>query len=108
MSEKWRSMKSAPADGTMVIVLETPNGEHFNVMPAMYMNLGGGDPRLGQKPEGYIGWVGIAGSRYGGEGGDCELPVRTKTYIITPLAWKPISEAPTLTECHRKRRKIYG
>jgi hypothetical protein len=30
-------MDSAPKDGTEIIVIETPNGEHFNVMVACWM-----------------------------------------------------------------------
>lgn len=44
----WQPMTTAPRDGTVVLVTETPNGEHYNVIPAMYANMGGGDPRMGQ------------------------------------------------------------
>lgn len=37
----WQPMTTAPRDGTVVLVTETPNGQHFNVMPAMYANQGG-------------------------------------------------------------------
>lgn len=35
----WNSMNSAPKDGTEIIVIETPNGEHYNVMIACFMAL---------------------------------------------------------------------
>lgn len=98
----WRPMKSAPTDGTLVIVLETPNGEHFNVLPAAYMNLGGGDPRLGERAEGCIGWWAIIPSRRTGEGGDCELPVRWKPLASHPVAWQPMAELPSKAACRRK------
>lgn len=43
IKDGWRPMSSAPKDGTMVLITETPNGEVYHVLPAMYMNLGGGD-----------------------------------------------------------------
>jgi hypothetical protein len=89
-SMDWKPMTTAPRDGTMVLITETPNGEHYNVMPAMYMNLGGGDERMGQKPEGSIGWWAFCGSRWSGEGGDCALPVRVKPLACHPICWMPM------------------
>lgn len=86
----WQPGSTAPTDGTMVLVLETPNGEHYNIVPAMFMNKGGGDPRIGQQAEGMIGWWGVCGSRYTGDGGDCTLPVKFKALALSPIAWKPI------------------
>lgn len=103
----WRPMKSAPTDGTMVIVLETPNGEHFNVLPAMYMNYGGGDPRLGENPVGLRRWWAFTGSRRTGEGGDCSLPVRVKPLASTPIAWQPMPDLPDLATCRRKNLKYW-
>lgn len=101
---KWKSMKSAPMDGTVIIVTETPNSVHFNVMPAAYMNMGGGDPRVGQKAIGNIGWWGVGESRYTGEGGDeSELPVRWKPYAITPICWMPM---PTVEKESKLRRRM--
>lgn len=100
---QWRPMGSAPKDGTMILVTETPNGEHYNVMPAMYMNLHGGDPMMGEKAVGIVGWVGVAGSRRTGEGGDLALPVRIKPLIITPICWQPM---PTAEPENTLRRRL--
>lgn len=99
----WRPMTRAPRDGTVVLVTETPNGVHYNVMPAMYANMGGGDPRLGQKEQGIIGWWGVRESRYSGEGGDCALPVRWKALAITPLCWMPM---PPIEDPKKLRRRL--
>jgi hypothetical protein len=99
----WRPMTTAPRDGTMVLITETPNGEHYNVLPAMYMNLGGGDPSLGEKAEGIVDWWGIAGSRRTGEGGDCQLPVRLKALACTPICWMPL---PPMEDVYKLRRRL--
>jgi len=103
MKTGWQPMSSAPRDGTMILVTETPNGEHWNVLPAMYMNEGGGDPRFGQKEIGIIGWWGVGPSRRTGEGGDCELPVRWKPLAITPICWMPM---PVREEESKLRRRM--
>lgn len=91
-------------DGTMILVLETPNGEHFNIVPAMYMNKGGGDPNMGQKPIGMIGWWGVCGARWSSEGGGlCDLPVRFKALAITPICWRPIDVSNAQIESLKRR-----
>lgn len=106
MSMAWRPMTKAPKDGTMVLVIETPNGVHFNVLPAMYMNLGAGDPRMGQKAEGCIGWWAVCGSRYTGEGGDCALPVRFKPLACTPICWMPMPPCEDEKKLRRRRGQL--
>jgi len=36
MVRGWRPINTAPTDGTMVLVCETPNGEVWNVLAAAY------------------------------------------------------------------------
>jgi hypothetical protein len=68
----WRKPGSAPKDGTMILVLETPNGEHWNVLPAAWF------------PPGTftVGWWGT-----------CPIIERntyTRIAIGTIYAWKPM------------------
>lgn len=102
----WQPMSTAPLDGTMVLVTETPNGEHYNVIPAMYANFGGGDPRMGQKAIGCISWWGVCGSRFSGDGGDCELPVRFKALACTPICWMPMPEREDETKLRRRLSQL--
>ena len=90
----------------MVLITETPNGEHYNVLPAMYMNLGGGSPSLGEKAEGIVGWWGIAGSRRTGEGGDCQLPVRLKPLACTPICWMPLPPMEDVSKLERRLSQL--
>lgn len=99
----WRSMTTAPKDGTIILVTETPNGEHYNVYPAAWMNLGGGDPRIGEKAIGIIGWWCAGMSRHTGDGGgECDLPVRWKPLAATPICWMPLP-APEAEQKLRRR-----
>lgn len=101
----WLPMTSAPMDGTVILVTETPNGEHWNVMPACYMNYIGGSP--GQVENGTLSWIGIAPSRYSGEGGDCPLPVRWKPLFITPVCWMPMPSAEPESKLRRRLSQLF-
>lgn len=103
----WLPISTAPRDGTMVLVTETPNSEHWNVIPAMFMNKGGGDPRMGQEATGMIGWWGVCGSRYTGEGGDCTLPVRFKALAIMPICWMPMPDAEPEEKLRRRLGQMF-
>lgn len=92
---KWQPISTAPKDGTDILVLETPNGEHFNVMVAAYFNYGAGDPRLGENPNGSKRFWGVIPTRWSGDGGDCTLPVRWQPIACTPIAWKPLPKKPS-------------
>ena len=82
---KWRPMSTAPKDGTEIIVTETPNGEHFNVMVACWMALGAEEIA----PNTHLGrWWGIGPTRWSHSEGP--LYVRWKPYAITPLCWMPM------------------
>lgn len=104
----WRSMNSAPLDGTIVLVTETANGESFQVLPAAFMNFRGGNPAFGEKPIGTIGWCAIAPSRYTGEGGDCPLPVKWKPLSSTPVCWMPMPEPEHTNKLLKRLQQILG
>lgn len=108
MKSPWRPIRTAPLDGTEILVTETPNGEHWNVLLAAWMNYGGGDPRLGQEPVGSIGWFGVAPSRYSGQGGDCQLPCQWKPLAITPVCWMPMPAMDAETTLRRRLGQLYS
>jgi hypothetical protein len=97
---KWLPMTSAPKDGTMILVTETPNGEHWNVMPACWMahraeNINPND-RLGD-------WWGIDVARWHPSEGP--LPVRWKPLAITPVCWQPFPVADSERGLRRRLAK---
>lgn len=83
-------MDSAPMDGTEIIIIETPNGEHFNVMVACYMALMGQQDQdkwrdLDNTPE--ASWWGAYPTHWSSNG-----PYHThwKPIACHPLCWKPL------------------
>lgn len=81
-------MESAPKDGTEVIVIETPNGEHFNVMVACFMALMPDcDERKWRERDNTVNgrWWGAYPTHWSGSG-----PLHTywKPVACTPLLWK--------------------
>lgn len=105
----WRSMRTAPRDGTIILVCETPNGEAWNVMPAAYQ-IHLGDERM----EGFWG-VGttsrvpshlplesetLARERF--------LPVGFKAIAMTPLCWQPMPECEPVEKLRRRASQIYA
>lgn len=105
----WRSMRSAPRDGTIILVCETPNGEAWNVMPAAYQ-LHLGDEQL----EGFWGvWTTsrvpahLAQEReqMARERG---LPVGFKAIAITPLCWQPMPECESIEKLRRRAAQVYA
>jgi hypothetical protein len=104
----WRPMSTAPMDGTLILVIETPNGEHFNVFPAAFMNLNGGHPQMNQPSIGLIGWWAVAPSRYSGQGGNCTLPVSWKPLASTPVCWMPMPEKEPVEKLQRRLRFVMG
>lgn len=78
---QWRPMASAPKD-KVILVTETPNGEHFNVVEAFW-----GRPK-GFKDED-AGWWGISFATSAEVMFD--LPeLRARLIAITPLCWRPL------------------
>ena len=105
----WRSMRSAPRDGTIILVCETPNGEAWNVMPAAYQ-LHLGDERM----EGFWGvWVTSRVPQHlpyereelARERG---LPVGFKAIAMTPLCWQPMPECEPVERLRRRASQVYA
>jgi hypothetical protein len=105
----WRSMRSAPRDGTIILVCETPNGEAWNVMPAAYQ-LHLGDEQL----EGFWGvWttsrvpahLDLEREHLARERG---LPVGFKAIAITPLCWQPMPECEPIERLRRRAAQVYA
>lgn len=93
----WRPMSTAPKDGTVIIVTETPNGEHWNVMPAAWMAQGE-DNNDNNESRGR--WWGITPSRsVPGEG---PLYVRWKPLAMHPTCWMPMPEREDDAKLHRR------
>lgn len=105
----WRSMRSAPRDGTIILVCETPNGEAWNVMPAAYQ-LHLGDEQL----EGFWGvWTTsrvpahLAHEReYRAR--ERGLPVGFKAIAITPLCWQPMPDCEPIEKLRRRAAQVYA
>jgi hypothetical protein len=105
----WRSMRSAPRDGTIILVCETPNGEAWNVMPAAYQ-LHLGDEQL----EGFWGvWPTARVPAHLPP--ECEhlarergLPVGFKAIAITPLCWQPMPECEPVEKLRRRAAQVYA
>ena len=102
----WRSMGTAPMDGTIILVTETPNGEHFNVLPAAFMNSGGGQVQFHESPVGMIGWWAVTTSRYTGQGRKCPLPVTWKPLKSTPVCWMPMPDIEPFQKLQRRLAQV--
>jgi len=86
----WNSMKTAPKDGTEIIIIETPNGEHFNVMVACFMALIRQDKEhewwdKDNTSEG--SWWGAYPTHWSSNG---PLHTHWKPIACSPLCWKPL------------------
>lgn len=87
----WRHINSAPQDGTIILVLETPNGEAWNIMSARWMTWY--SSRDIDEPRRDPTWWGAswrAGYREWGEG-----PWGSAYDVaISPQWWKPMPRKP--------------
>lgn len=54
-----------------------------------------------------IGWWAVAPSRYTGEGGNCELPVRWKPLASTPVCWRPMPEREDDATLRRRMAQMF-
>ena len=109
LPDGWLPMHLAPRDGTIILVCESPNGEHWNVMPASYQR------HLGNKLlEGFWG-VGST-SRLpihiqppdGHADDDCRLPVDFRSLAITPVCWQPMPACEPVEKLRRRAGQIYA
>jgi hypothetical protein len=103
-------MRSAPRDGTMILVCETPNGEAWNVMPASYQ-LHCGEALM----EGFWGvWPSSLLPAHLLER-DLQqlvnkrgLPVTYKAIALTPLCWQPMPECEPVEKLRRRASQVYA
>ena len=101
-ANSWLPMRSAPKDGTMILVTETPNAEHWNVVPASWMAYGRTDDPDNSK---HGGWWGVDASRYTNEG---PLYTKFKPLACTPICWMPFPEAEDIGKLRRRAGQIYS
>lgn len=105
----WRSMRTAPRDGTIILVCESPNSEHYNVMPAAYQ-LHQGNPLL----EGFWGvWTTSFASVNQGSlrshlQRESDLPVDFRALAITPLCWQPLPVCESIEKLRRRAAQVYA
>ncbi len=94
VNSPWKPISSAPLDGEVILVTETPNGEIWNVMPAVYMNPGSGP-----------GWWGVCPSRRSDEQGP--LPTKWLPLSITPVCWMPMPKPETDVKLRRRLSQLF-
>lgn len=105
----WRSMRTAPRDGSMILICETPNGEHWNVMAASYqLHLGN------EHMEGF--WGVWPSSRLplhlmrddNGLAEERGLPVDFRAIACTPVCWQPFPEMEPVEKLRRRAAQMYA
>ena len=100
----WRSMRTAPRDGTIILVCETPNGEAWNVVPAAYQIHAGVASMeefwgvcVTSRVPAHLPLSNETAARERG------LPVGFKAIAITPLCWQPLPECEPIPKLWRPR-----
>jgi hypothetical protein len=88
MVRGWRPMSTAPRDGTMVLVCETPNGEVWNVLAASFCQVGHACDAAWWGVHYRPSWQGFA-------------PV-----ACTPVCWKPFPQAEDSGRLRRRKSQI--
>jgi hypothetical protein len=84
----WRPMSTAPKDGTMVLVCESPNGEQWYVLAACYASIG---------QVGLSGWWGV---RYRASWSQF-IPI-----ACTPVCWRPFPKPDERGRLRRRKSAI--
>jgi hypothetical protein len=98
MSRKWNyNMKEAPKDGTVIEVMDSPNGEHVNIMYARWHTHYGGN-ELNPPPDNIMtSWWGLS-FRTGFDTWKTQEPGRlfgrASDVAISPFAWRPCPKPP--------------
>lgn len=106
----WRPISSAPKDGTMILVTETPNGEHWNVVPACWMSQGAGrdegHPLVADQSDNscIADWWGITPSRRSDHG---PLYTHWLPLAITPVCWMPFPAMEDEAKLNRRMSQLY-
>jgi len=104
--DDWQSMKTAPRDGTVILVCElVPSGDcGGQVLPAAYMRANG-NPKL----EGFWGcWttsqvpIHLMNEFPNDEG----FAVGWRKIALTPLCWKPLPKPETYAKLRRRQGQI--
>lgn len=106
----WQPISTAPKDGTLILVTETPNGEHWNVLPACWMAQGAERERMhplvpdptNNAHRGY--WWGITPSHRSGDG---PLHTHWLPLACTPICWMPIPDMEDVSKLNRRMAQLY-
>ena len=87
---KWQPMSTAPKDGTIVLVCETPNGEQWNVLPAAFVKHVGIEDWWGVWPR----KDDITGDHY------------WYSVALLPICWQPLPKPERLTKLRRREGQL--
>lgn len=105
----WLPMRTAPRDGTMILITDIGNGEEAYVMAAAFL-LDATNPRAqgdfwAVSPTSYIpGHLWTAENQKAVN--DQRLPVDFKNIAITPVCWKPYPEPEPIEKLRRRHAQI--